>query len=283
MRDMRQTLRTAFDRVLRLENRRVAVRPGRLEKIHRFESKILGNVRDITIYLPAGYDERADRRYPVLYLGDGQNLFEPERAFIPGQHWRVREAADEAIGSRTAEPMIIVGVDNAGAQRIDEYTPTRDAARNAGGRAEDYAKFLIEELKPRIDERFRTDPARSAIGGSSLGGLVSLFLAARHRDVFPRAAVMSPSVWWNGRSILGEIENFPPGEGSRLWLDIGGREGREALMDARELRDRLQGIGWTNESFRFFEDRRADHSERAWAARIRQVLEFLFPPVPPAA
>ena len=280
MRDMRQTLRTAFDRVLRLENRRVAVRPGRLEKIQGFESQILGNARDITIYLPAGYDERPDRRYPVLYLGDGQNLFEPERAFIPGQHWRVREAADEAIGSRSAEPMIIVGIDNTGAQRIDEYTPTRDEARNAGGRAEDYAKFLLEELKPRIDTTFRTDAARSAIGGSSLGGLVSLYLAIHHRDVFPRAAVMSPSVWWNGRSILGDVEGFSPEPDSRLWLDIGGREGREALTDARDLRDRLQARGWAPGTFKFFEDRRADHSERSWAARIRQVLEFLFPPLP---
>jgi predicted alpha/beta superfamily hydrolase len=279
MRDMRQTLRNAFDRVLRLENRRVAVRPGRLEKIHGFQSATLGNARDITIYLPAGYDERPDRRYPVLYLGDGQNLFEPERAFIPGQHWKVREAADEAIGSRTAEPMIIVGVDNTGAQRLDEYTPTRDAARNAGGRAADYAKFLIDELKPRIDATYRSDPARSAIGGSSLGGLVSLYLAMHHPDVFPRAAVMSPSVWWNGRSILGDVETFEAGEGARLWLDIGGREGQEALTDARELRDRLQGRGWTQENFRYYEDRRADHSERSWAGRIRQVLEFLFPPV----
>jgi predicted alpha/beta superfamily hydrolase len=279
MRDMRQTLRNAFDRVLRPENRRSAIRPGRLEKISGFESQILGNARDVTIYLPAGYDERGDRHYPVLYLGDGQNLFEAERAFIPGQHWRLREAADEAIGARTVEPMILVGIDNAGAQRIDEYTPTHDAARNAGGRAADYARFLIEELKPRIDGSFRTDASRSAIGGSSLGGLVSLYLAIHHADVFPRAAVISPSVWWNGRTILNDVEQFTPRDGARLWLDIGGREGREALTDARELRDRLRAKGWTDENFRFHEDRRADHSERAWAARIRQVLEFLYPPV----
>lgn len=280
MRDMRQTLRNAFDRVLRLENRRVAIRPGRLEKIQGFESQILGNARDITIYLPAGYDERTERRYPVVYLADGQNLFEPERAFIPGQHWRVREAADEAIGSRTAEPMIIVGIDNAGAQRIDEYTPVRDEARNAGGRAADYARFLIEELKPRIDSSFRTDPARAAIGGSSLGGLVSMYLAAHHRDVFPRAAVLSPSVWWAGRAILNDVESFGPDDRSRLWVDIGGREGREALTDARDLRDALRARGWGEGTFKFYEDRRADHSERAWAGRIRQVLEYLFPAQP---
>ncbi len=91
MRDMRETLRSAFQRALRLPNRRAAVRPGRLDRITGFESKILGNSRDITIYVPAGYDERADRSYPVLYMQDGQNLFNPGTSFIRGQHWRLSE------------------------------------------------------------------------------------------------------------------------------------------------------------------------------------------------
>jgi predicted alpha/beta superfamily hydrolase len=279
---MRQTLRTTFQRLLRLENRRVAVREGRLDHIRGFASQHLGNARDITIYLPAGYDERQDRRYPVLYMHDGQNLFEPERAFIPGQHWRVAEAANEAIGSRTAEPMIIVGIDNAGADRIDEYTPVRDEARGAGGRADDHARMLIEELKPLIDSKYRTlaGRANTAVGGSSLGGLVTLHLALSHPDVFGRAAVMSPSVWWNGRSILDEVDAFR-GERPRLWLDIGGREGREALLDARALRDRLIGRGWGGADFQYFEDRRADHSERAWAVRFPAALAFLFTPERP--
>ena len=109
MREMRDTLRAAFQttvgRMFRPENRRRVIRPGTLEHIRGFHSELLRNDRDITIYLPAGYDDRADTRYPVLYMQDGQNLFEPERAFIPGQHWRLAEAADEAIGGRTARPM----------------------------------------------------------------------------------------------------------------------------------------------------------------------------------
>ena len=279
MPDMRQTLRTTFQRLLRLENRRAAVRPGRLEHIHNFHSDILGNTREITIYLPAGYDERSDRRYPVLYLHDGQNVFEPERAFIPGQHWRAAEAANEAIGGRTAEPVIMVGIDNAGADRIDEYTPSRDEKRNAGGRADDHARMMIEELKPLIDLTFRThtDRMNTAVGGSSLGGLVTLHLALKYPHVFGRAAAMSPSVWWNGRAILGEVDAFE-GERPRLWVDIGGREGKEALDDARKLRDRLRAKGWNDANFAYYEDRRADHSERAWAVRFPKVLEFLFPP-----
>ena len=99
---MSETLRATFRRVLRLENRRAAVRPGRIEHISGFTSSILGNAREITVYLPAGYDEREDRRYPVLYMQDGQNLFDATRAYVPGQHWRLQEAADAAIGERTA-------------------------------------------------------------------------------------------------------------------------------------------------------------------------------------
>lgn len=276
---MSEALRATFRRVLRLENRRTAVRPGRLERIHAFESKILGNAREITIYLPAGYDEHPERRYPVLYMQDGQNLFDAERAYVPGQHWQLKEAADAAIGERTAAPMIIVGADHAGPARIDEYTPVHDPRHNGGGRADDYGRFLAEELKPAIDARFRTldDAANTAIGGSSLGGLVSLYFVLKRPGVFGRAAVMSPSVWWRDRAVLKAVDAYA-GPAPRLWIDIGGREGAEALGDARTLRNRLRAKGWNEETFHFHEDRRGDHSERAWARRVRLALEFLFPP-----
>lgn len=274
---MSDTLRATFRRVLRLENRRAEIRPGRLERISGFASKILGNTREITVYLPAGYDEHPEHRYPVLYMQDGQNLFDADRAYIPGQHWRLNEAADHAIGDRTAHPLIIVGVDHAGSGRIDEYTPCRDRKHTGGGRADDYTRMLVDELKPLIDERFRTEPETTGIGGSSLGGLVSLHAALRRPEIFGRVAAMSPSVWWGDRAILREVEAYD-GPPPRLWVDTGGREGVEALRDARALHDRLAAKRWPEESFRYHEDRRADHSERAWARRVRLVLEFLFPP-----
>jgi len=279
VRDMSEALRATFRRVLKLENRRAAVRPGRIDRIHGFESKILGNRREITIYLPAGYDDRDDRRYPVLYMQDGQNLFDAERAYIPGQHWQLKEAADAAIGERTAAPMIIVAADHAGIGRMDEYTPVRDAKHKGGGRAAEYARMLIEELKPLIDSRYRTltDADDTGIAGSSLGGLVALYVGLSRRDAFGRIAAMSPSIWWGDRAILRTVEEFR-GPAPRIWSDIGGREGMEALNDARALRDRIAAKGWGEDSFRFYEDRRADHSERAWARRVKTVLEFLFPP-----
>lgn len=278
MRTMGETLRSAFQRTFRRQNRRTAVRNGRLERLPSFESAILGNRRDVTLYLPPGYAERPERRYPVLYMQDGQNLFDAERAFIPGNHWRLAEAADQAVGGAGAEPAIIVGIDHAGVGRMDEYTPAPDERKKGGGRAADYGRFLIEELKPVIDERYRTlsDRDHTAIGGSSLGGLVSLYLVLTHPEVFGRAAVMSPSVWWNGRAILDTVDAFR-GDRPRLWVDIGGREGRDALADARALRDHLRAKGWNESNFRYHEERRADHSERAWAERAKMVLEFLFP------
>jgi predicted alpha/beta superfamily hydrolase len=276
---MASTLRSALTRAFRRQNRRVTLRPGRLETFP-FTSEIFGNTRDVTVYLPASYDERgAQQRYPVLYMHDGQNLFDPMRSFIPGQHWRLREAADHAIGTRKARAMIIVGLDNTGAHRIDEYTPTRDENRNAGGRADDYARMLLDEVRPMIDAKYRTESGRdnTGVGGSSLGGLLTLHLALKYPNDFGAAAAMSPSVWWNNRQILGEVDAFD-GPRPRIWLDIGGREGIEALRDARRLRDHLRAKGWTDgDDLRYHEDRRADHSERAWAARAGHVLEFLFP------
>jgi predicted alpha/beta superfamily hydrolase len=191
----------------------------------------------------------------------------------------LHEAADAAIGERTAMPMMIVGVDHAGPGRADEYTPVPDPKHKAGGRASDYARMLIEELKPAIDARYRTlaDGNNTAVGGSSLGGLLSLYLTLKHPDVFRLAAVMSPSVWWSDRAIVRDVDAFT-GKPLRLWLDIGGREGGEALRDARELRDHLLAKGWDEDTFHYHEDRRGDHSERAWARRVRSALEFLFPP-----
>jgi predicted alpha/beta superfamily hydrolase len=304
MPDLSQTLRTAFTRVL---NRRSAVRRGRLDVVPDFESKILGNRRQLTIYAPPGYSDRDDRRYPVLYMQDGQNLFDDSRAF-GGHSWRLHDHADHAIGARTAAPMIIVGIDHTHADRIHEFTPTRDESRKAGGKASTYGRMLLEEIKPIIDATYRTRDDDTSIGGSSLGGLVSLYLALRvipserseSRDPladamgvprlplaslrvawddipFRAAAVMSPSVWWNGRAILGEVDRFSAPQRPRIWLDVGGREGREALNDVRLLRDRLKAKGWSDATLHYFEDRRADHSERAWGARARKVLEFLFP------
>ena len=157
-----------------------------------FDSAVLRNARDITVYLPPDYgDER--RRFPVLYLQDGQNLFDPRTSF-GGTAWHVDETAQSLIRTGEIEPLIIVGVNNTGHNRVNEYTPTR-GRREAGGQASLYGRFLIEELKPFIDSEYDTLRGRewTGIGGSSLGGLVSLHLGFQRPDVFGRVAALSPS------------------------------------------------------------------------------------------
>jgi predicted alpha/beta superfamily hydrolase len=275
---MSETLRTTFRRALRLENRRSIIRPGRLERIDDFVSEHVGAGRYVTVYVPPSYDSQPDRRYPVLYMHDGQNLFDAERAFVPGQHWRLSEAADQAIGERTAASMIIVGIDHGATARIDDYTPTPMAKHGGSGKADRHARMLFEELKPMIDTRYRTIADDTGVGGSSLGGLVSMWLALKHPDIVSRALVMSPSVWWDDRMLLREADAFAGSRRPRIWLDVGMREGLDTLRDARELAKRLQAKGWTDETLEFHQDRRGDHSERAWARRVRQALEFLYPP-----
>lgn len=232
------------------------------------------------MYLPPAYEEAGKRRFPVLYLHDGQNVFDGETAFVRGQEWEVDESAERLIRGRSIQPVIIVGIHNAGEDRIDEYTPTYDANRKCGGGANQYGRFIVEELKPFIDSTYRTwRAARSTgLGGSSLGGLVSLYLWLRYPHVFGRLAVMSPSVWWDNRAILRLIEESSHPQKPKLWLDIGTQEGDGSTNDTRQLRELLQSKGWREgRNFRYVEARGHGHNEWAWARRVPQMLRFLFP------
>jgi len=243
----------------------------------RFASAFLAHKRDVTVYLPPGYDD-AGRRLPVLYLHDGQNLFDPERAHVKGQHWRVGETLDGLIDNGSVPPLIVVGIDNTGTSRIHEYTPTRDA-RLGGGLAPQYGRFIVEELKPFIDRTYRTRPdaASTILGGSSLGGLVSLFIGFTYPGVFGGLVAMSPSVWWDRRVILSTIRRTRPRPALRIWVDMGTAEGRRAMDDARMLKAALVGAGWnagTDLSYAEYEG--ATHSETAWAARFGAAVTWLF-------
>jgi predicted alpha/beta superfamily hydrolase len=263
--------------------RRIRHREGTLDRIEGFQSRLLVKKRNVVVYLPPNYNRRSEAGYPILLMQDGQNLFDPETAFVPGKHWRLREAADGTIRSGVVEPLIIVGIENAGVDRIHEYTPTHDVAREAGGKAAHYGRMLIEELLPMLRERYRVAEGsrRVGVGGSSLGALVSLYLALQHPDVFGRAGVMSPAAWWGDRAILQQIDVYTGPERPRLWLDIGAREGRDAVADARMVRDRLRARGWTAADLHYREESFAEHDETAWANRAPAMLQFLFPATEP--
>ncbi|HYY97970.1 MAG TPA: alpha/beta hydrolase-fold protein, partial [Pyrinomonadaceae bacterium] len=245
----------------------------------KFHSEFLTTDRDVLVYLPPGYEREAERRYPVLYLHDGQNLFDGATSFIPGQEWRVDETAQALIESQAIEPLIIVGVYNTGRERVEEYTPSADPRFRVGGKAELYGRLLAEELKPFIDSRYRTraDAQNTGLGGSSLGGLVTMYLGLRRPQVYGKLAVVSPSVWWDGRRILRDVASFGSKERARIWLDMGTDEGANAAADARRLRDALVSKGWRLDSdLKYFEAQGARHTEADWALRVDPMLRFLF-------
>ena len=254
---------------------------GRIHLLPRFVSRYLSTGRELAVYLPPGYD-RSQARYPVLYLQDGQNLFDPATAFA-GQDWRADVTADDLIRSGRIEPLIIVGLYNTGVRRVSEYTPTRDPQRRKGGKGDRYAMMLAREVKPFIDSTFRTrrPAAHTGVGGSSLGGLVSLEAALLYPRVFGKAAVLSPSVWWDHQAILKMVEDYRSPARPRIWLDAGTAEGdapEQVIADLRKLHCALIGKGWREGvDLRYWEVPGAGHNEQSWAARFGAVVEYLFP------
>jgi predicted alpha/beta superfamily hydrolase len=252
---------------------------GDVRKHENFHSRYLAHDRTIIVYLPPNYDPETADRYPVLYLHDGQNVF--DRATSIGEEWHVDEEAQKLILAGEIEPLIIVGIYNTGEHRIDEYAPTARPDMGGGGHADDYGRMLVEELKPFIDGTYKTLPsaAGTAIGGSSLGGLLTIHLGLCYPTAFSKLAVMSPSVWWDDRVILREVVALPGKLPQRIWLDAGTAEGEQVITDARLLRDALVAKGWEiGHDLAYLEAPGGEHNEESWGARIDAVLTFLFPP-----
>ncbi|HEX4007572.1 MAG TPA: alpha/beta hydrolase-fold protein [Acidobacteriaceae bacterium] len=253
----------------------------RVRKYAGFRSRVLKANRDVTVYVPPGYEEAGRRAYPVLILQDGQNLFDPETSFIRGQTWRVAEMADAAIGAGAVEPLVIVGVANGGERRLAEYTPSRDW-KMGGGDAGKYGEMVTRELLPfvRAEYRIREGAEHTGIGGSSLGGLVSLWMGLRYPEIFGKLAVLSPSVWWNHKYIVSYLNDRSPELAARprVWLDVGNAEGRRTLADAELLDARMRAHGWrTDVDLHFERVAGGKHDEASWAERVEPMLQFLFP------
>jgi enterochelin esterase-like enzyme len=243
-----------------------------------FKSELLPDCRDIIVYLPLGYHE-SEQSYPVLYLHDGQNLFDGSTSYVPGRVWGVHETADALIAAGKIEPVIIVGVHNTGLARLDEYTPTA-STRMGGGKADLYGRMLVEEVKPMIDSTFRTRTGseNTGLGGSSLGGLVTLYLGLQRPDIFGKLAVLSPSVWWDHKIILSFVREASPKPPLKIWLDMGTSEGPRTLRDSDLLYKLLVAQGWVEgDDLLYIRVEGGTHDEAAWAQRVAPFLEFLFP------
>ncbi|HSR98210.1 MAG TPA: alpha/beta hydrolase-fold protein [Kofleriaceae bacterium] len=248
---------------------------GRLVKVTRFSSPQLGNSRTLVIYLPPSYDENPLKRYPVLYMHDGQNLFEAATSAF-GTEWQVDENIDASIAAGRMDEVIVVGVSNT-ANRIWEYTPCCDADYGGGG-ADTYERFLIDTVKPYIDQNLRTLPGKetTAVMGSSLGGLLSFYLARRNPTVFSKAGCLSSSFWWNNEALTVQVEQSAAHVPVKLYLDAG--TSNDGLPQTTRMDQALVADGYAQGlDVDFYTAQGGSHNEASWAARVRIPLEWLFP------
>ncbi len=247
------------------------VPPGALDVIPDVESRELGNRRDVLVYRPSSYD-RTDGAYPVIYMQDGQNLFDPATSFAG--EWGVDVALDKT--PRKGRRALIVGIPNTGIDRVREYSPFVDP-RHGGGLGDAYLDFVVGTVKPLVDARYRTltDAYGTGIAGSSLGGLISLHGFFRQPSRFGFAGVLSPALWFADGAIFHAVEAAPYVPG-RIYLDVGAREGATSVHDARRMRDLLITKGYRpGRTLLWREDRTGLHNEAAWGRRFRSALPFL--------
>ncbi|MGC2058539.1 MAG: alpha/beta hydrolase-fold protein [Candidatus Sulfotelmatobacter sp.] len=254
-------------------------------RLHEFRSQIFKNTRFLRVWLPPGYDdaENGDRFYPVLYLNDGQNLFESSTAF-GGVEWGVDETADRLICEGTIRPLIIVGIDNTGKDRIREYMPHRSMhpmmLRVQGRR---YPDFLIREVMPFVENTYRiaTSPENTGLGGSSLGALIALYTAISRPGVIGRLLLESPSLWASNRQAIKEsraVRIWP----EKIFLAAGTAEAgtpersRTVVDDVRELAAIMRRAVLSESRLRMVIKDGAGHTESAWGERFPEALQFLF-------
>jgi enterochelin esterase-like enzyme len=256
-------------------------------RLHEFRSRIFRNTRFLRVWLPPGYNdaENAGQHYPVLYLNDGQNLFEPATSFT-GIEWQVDETAERLIREGAVPPMIIVGMDNATRDRIREYMPHRSMhpmMLRVQGRY--YPDFLMKEVMPFVARNYRvaTGPENTGLGGSSLGALIALYTAMARPGAIGRLLLESPSLWAAGRQLIRdsrEVRIWP----ERIFLAAGTAEAgsaersRTVVDDVRELAAILRRAVLSEKRLRLVIKDGAGHDESAWAERFPEALRFLFAP-----
>jgi predicted alpha/beta superfamily hydrolase len=266
---------------------------GRLEVID-FESRVFGNTRKLRIWLPGGYDDTGNREhvYPVLYLNDGQNIFDGATAAF-GSEWKADETATELLRSGRAQAVVIVGIDNAGRQRAREYLPWPDQSYSPpepNPQGSRYAEFLSNEVLPFVEQRYRIARQREgrALGGSSYGALITMHVALTRPELFSRFLLESPSFYVDSAHILRDARATKLSM-DRVFLGVGTNElarpncgehpdNVEAVNNVRELVAILARAGLREgDQTMLVVEQCAVHNEGAWAGRFPAALEFLFP------
>lgn len=227
-----------------------------------FKIPQLNTTRRIWVYLPKGYASN-NNKYPVLYMHDGQNLFNEQTA--PFGEWGVDECLD-SLQKKSKKEWIVVGIDNGGANRINEYSPYNFNIKNQAitPQGEQYVQFIINTLKPYIDAKYRTQKSSqtTAIAGSSLGGLISYYATVKYPTIFGNAGVFSPSFWVNMKQVEEDATAMKNTEMVKFYLYGGGMESKTLVSEI----DKIAGVLEKKQNSRVTKviNPKAEHNEKAW-------------------
>ena len=238
-----------------------------------FNMPQLDRNRRIWIYLPPGYEE-SQKNYPVIYMHDGQNLFDTQTAFMG--EWEVDETLND-LASRGYNVPIVVGIDNGGNHRANEYLPYFFEPLNAGGEGDEYMVFIVETLKPYIDNEYRTLPGRESTGiaGSSFGGVISFYGALKYQDVFSKCAPFSPAYWANHETLLADLAETGLQHDVRFYQNAGENEGDQYIQPMHQMEEALNNEGFNNTISTVIAG--GGHNEATWAGDFENAYLWLFP------
>ena len=231
-----------------------------------FHSEYLGNKRDIFVWLPPSYTLIPDKKYPVLYMHDGQNLIDPETSFW-GVDWQVDETVTKLVKAGKLKEIIIVGINNT-EDRLEEYSDSEKGNK--------YMQFVVQELKVFIDSNYRTlkDSKNNAVIGSSMGGLISFLIVWKHSEVFSMAGCLSSSFYYDNDKVFEMIKDFNNRpKGLKIYID----HGEDGLIRGQKMFALLTGMGFViGTNIDYYYARGAEHNESAWAERLERSLLFFF-------
>lgn len=243
----------------------------------------LDRKRMVRVYLPKKYNENKEKRYPVLYMHDGQNLYKDEDAGY-GMSWGISDYLD-----KSDLEIIVVGIDcNDGYKRLDEYSPWSSSEMRKifapeldgiGGEGTKYIEYIINELKPLIDENFRTNPDETSMAGSSMGGLISTYAACKYPNIFKRVASVSSAYWFTQEEIELLIKNSDLSAIEKFYLDVGTNESSGTIDSQRYIESSESVYSLLKgkvKDIKFVIADGAVHNELAWRERVPAIFSYLF-------
>lgn len=272
------------------------MKKGTVHIIEDFLMPQLNRKRNLRIYLPPEYENSKDK-YPVIYMHDAQNLFDVSTAAY-GMIWDAANIADRLYNEEKIKGIIIVGIDNDSSVRYNEYSPWRNEeisnllyglkeSTNKGGQGFEYIDFIVDTLKPYIDSNYKTLPDRgnTAIGGSSMGGYISLCAGIKYQNIFSKVAALSSAIWFSEEDIKKFIEITGKRDDMKIYMDIGTQETSNRdihefpqiyLNSNKNTYEVLKKVGFDDREVKFIVLEGAVHSEMEWALRLPEALEWLF-------